>query len=89
MAGLLTKCNSSRTQSAVPKVPYDSKGKLPFEERHREADSNHKIYIAVAAGLVCAVSSSTKKPVEAAVNLAAMTAIEPRFPVVRVVLWAR
>ncbi|CBJ32845.1 hypothetical protein Esi_0380_0007 [Ectocarpus siliculosus] len=67
---------------------------LPFEERHRKADNNRKIYIAVAAlavaaGLVCAVSSSTEHSAAAAVNLAAVTAIEPRSPVVWVLLSAR
>ncbi|CAM9357392.1 unnamed protein product, partial [Ectocarpus sp. 6 AP-2014] len=51
------------------------KGMLPFEERHRKADRNRKIYIAVAAlavaaGLVYAVSSSTEQSASAAANLA-------------------
>ncbi|CAN0378055.1 unnamed protein product [Ectocarpus sp. 12 AP-2014] len=66
----------------------------PFEERHRKAHSNRKIYItvaapAVAAGLVCAVSSSTEHSAAAAVNLATVTAIEPRSLIVRVLLSAR
>lgn len=94
MAGLLTKCDSSRTQSAVPKLPNHSKGMMPFEERQRKADSNRKIYIAVAAlavaaGLVCAVSCSIEHSGAAAVNLAAVTAIEPRSPVVRALRSAR
>lgn len=61
-----------RPPPALPQ-PH-SKGMLPLEERHRKADRNRKIYIAVAAlavaaGLVYAVSSSTEQSASAAANL--------------------
>lgn len=47
---------------------------LPFEERHRKADRNRKIYIAVAAlavaaGIMYAVSSTEYSAAAAAANL--------------------
>eukprot|EP00752_Nemacystus_decipiens_P001317 g1307.t1 len=51
-----------------------SKGMLPFEERHRKADRNRKIYIAVAAlavaaGIMYAVSSTEYSAAAAAANI--------------------